>query len=254
MKNPNIKTCVISPPFGNYLWHKHATRIRGSYTLNKRPGLIWQVLKTFRPHKGGWINQIGLRNKGVAKAPMDTSSIFSLAAIENDDWLPLYDGLHAANRMIEINIGCPNVSPVTPPSKHMFDLLHMVFDVVSVKFASTPQALEEVQELVEECDIKIVHACNTAPTPKGGVSGTRIAYRNQMYVAELRKQYPHLTIIGGGGIYSRVILQDYHSAGADHFSIATAFMKPWRGFDLINYAHDKYGHEHSTDTNRDGGC
>ena len=58
----------ISPPFGNYIYLPNTMSIKGSYTLEPRPGLlIQQILKTFRysfKYKG-WVNKIGLRNKGL---------------------------------------------------------------------------------------------------------------------------------------------------------------------------------------------
>ena len=57
----------ISPPFGNYLNLPYTTSIKGSFTLKERPGLFFRILKTLRYSKlnKGWINKIGLRNKGI---------------------------------------------------------------------------------------------------------------------------------------------------------------------------------------------
>ena len=57
----------ISPPFGNYLRISNTIPIRGSFTVEPRPGLIMQILKTLRysVEKQAWINKIGLRNKGL---------------------------------------------------------------------------------------------------------------------------------------------------------------------------------------------
>ena len=59
----------ISPPFGNYIHLPNTIPIRGSFTLNERPGKWGQILKTLRyiPHLNGWVNKIGLRyeNSGV---------------------------------------------------------------------------------------------------------------------------------------------------------------------------------------------
>ena len=38
----------ISAPFGNYLTHKNATSVIGTFTLNKRSGLLMQMIKTLR--------------------------------------------------------------------------------------------------------------------------------------------------------------------------------------------------------------
>ena len=57
----------ISPPFGNYLDFPYTKSIIGSYTLNERPGLFTQIYHTLYYSYGekGWVNKIGLRNKGI---------------------------------------------------------------------------------------------------------------------------------------------------------------------------------------------
>ena len=57
----------ISPPFGNYLSFQDSVSIKGSYTLHARSGLFLQIIKTLRYsfENKGWINKIGLRNKGI---------------------------------------------------------------------------------------------------------------------------------------------------------------------------------------------
>jgi len=57
----------ISPPFGNYIHLPQTKSIKGSYTLEPRDGLFLQILKTLRFSfdKNGWVNKIGLRNKGL---------------------------------------------------------------------------------------------------------------------------------------------------------------------------------------------
>ena len=57
----------ISPPFGNYINLPFTTSIHGSFTNEPRDGLLKQILKTLRYsfENKGWINKIGLRNKGI---------------------------------------------------------------------------------------------------------------------------------------------------------------------------------------------
>ena len=236
MINPYIKRCVISPPFGNYFSHPDATRIRGSYTLERRKGLIWNTIKSFRKVEGGWVNKIGLRNCGVASAPTDGDSIYSLSAIQPDDWAHIYDRLHSEISMIEINLGCPNLDDTTiAPSKGMFDLLHMLFKVVIVKIAPTDHGFAQGRRLVEECGVSILHCCNTVPSDRGGISGTQLKPISLDFVEKFRQLYPELTIIGGGGIYTHFDIVEYDNAGADHFSLSTAFMKPWKAKEIITF-------------------
>ena len=57
----------ISPPFGNYVNLPNTIPITGSFTLQPRKGLFMQIIKTLRYsfEHGGWVNKIGLRNKGL---------------------------------------------------------------------------------------------------------------------------------------------------------------------------------------------
>ena len=57
----------ISPPFGNYLNLDKCISIKGSFTLEPRDGLFKQIIKTlyFDTSYWGWVNKIGLRNKGI---------------------------------------------------------------------------------------------------------------------------------------------------------------------------------------------
>lgn len=57
----------INPPFGNYINLPYIIPIRGSFTLEPRNGLFLQIIKTLRYsfENKGWINKIGLRNKGI---------------------------------------------------------------------------------------------------------------------------------------------------------------------------------------------
>jgi isoquinoline 1-oxidoreductase beta subunit len=93
----------ISPPFGNYISYRNTTRIRGTFTAERRSGLIWHTLRSLRTVKGGWINQIGFRNKGLHNVfKFDKNSVYSLAAIDNN-WIKLF-ALLPKNTKIELNV------------------------------------------------------------------------------------------------------------------------------------------------------
>ena len=75
----------ISPPFGNYLGFLPNTyAIYGSYTLNPRPGLFSQIIKTLRYDSSakGWVNKIGLRNKGIDYMIHKWKTLYFLSYIE----------------------------------------------------------------------------------------------------------------------------------------------------------------------------
>ena len=243
MKHHWLERCLISPPFGNYFEHPNATRVLGSFTTEKRPGLIWNTLKSFRPTSDGWVNKIGLRNCGVENVPVKPTAMYSCAALYQDDWGRFYEHLPDCISRIEVNMGCPNAGPMVEPSAAMWDLLHMVYDVVSVKLAPTDGGFAQGRRLVEECGVKTLHCCNTIPTERGGLSGDQVRWKTFAFVEMYRHLYPELTLIAGGGVYDKDAVDDYIAIGADHISLATAFMLPWRAKRLISYAADKYAHE-----------
>ena len=98
----------ISPPFGNYFtdWrlsnklvnnidgnncYTEFIPVKGSFTLEPRDGLILQIIKTLRysfTYKG-WVNKIGLRNKGIDYAISKYNSgsydrcVVSIAVLKN---------------------------------------------------------------------------------------------------------------------------------------------------------------------------
>ena len=50
----------ISPPFGNYISLPHCKSIKGSYTLEPRPGLLKQIWNTlyYDNTMHGWVNKM----------------------------------------------------------------------------------------------------------------------------------------------------------------------------------------------------
>ena len=91
-----LMNLFISPPFGNYINLPYTRSIKGSFTLEPRPGLFSQIIKTLRysfEHKG-WINKIGLRNKGIDWAvdkykngyfDFYRNSVISIAILEENE-------------------------------------------------------------------------------------------------------------------------------------------------------------------------
>ena len=101
----------ISPPFGNYVILSNTIPITGSFTLEPRKGLFLQIIKTLRysfEHEG-WVNKIGLRNKGLdwALKNIDEKKILSIAILQQDEVSKIIQKL-PENRNIEINVSCPN--------------------------------------------------------------------------------------------------------------------------------------------------
>ena len=80
----------VSPPFSNYLNLPKLNQIKGSYTLEPRDGLILQILKTLRFdfNNNGWVNKIGLRNKGIDYAIKNYNGEIVSIAILNKKEIP----------------------------------------------------------------------------------------------------------------------------------------------------------------------
>ena len=104
----------ISPPFGNYISLPKTMSIKGSYTYEPRSGLFLQIIKTLRYSfkQGGWINKIGLRNKGVDYAIENYNpkrDIISIAILKKSEINKFLEKI--PNDMnLELNISCPNIN------------------------------------------------------------------------------------------------------------------------------------------------
>ncbi|KKN46804.1 hypothetical protein LCGC14_0669330 [marine sediment metagenome] len=221
------KRIIISPPFGNYLNFDWATSVSGTFTLEKRSGLIKQTIKTIRPVENGWVNRIGFRNKGLRNVRTFTNDrIYSCTDIScRRDWKEMLDIL-PKSIMVEINLGCPNVRRSYITSDILLEC-NARFDFVSVKIPPTKEALRYIG-FARDNGVRTVHLCNTIPTERGGESGKRLKELTLPLIEETKKRFPELTVIGGGGIYEPQDVIDYHNAGADYFSLATIFFTPWK--------------------------
>ena len=223
-----LKKFLISPPFGNYLQTSWATSVQGTFTLEKRPGLAKQVLKTVRPVKGGWRNQIGFRNKGIKNVTFKPNTLISVAGLTgDDDWLEILDTL-PENCMVELNDGCPNVDAYNIN----FDIIRAYvakFSLVVLKMKPDQFSPMRGTNIHKDTGLNYIHLSNTLPTEKGGISGKQLKEVNLSLVRELRDRTDEkLKIIAGGGIYSEKDLIDYREAGADHFSLSTVWLTPWK--------------------------
>lgn len=225
-----MKDFIISPPFGRYFSHEKANSVKGSYTWERRNGLIFQALKTVRPTQQGWRNKIGLRNCGIRKVKFQRDNIYSIAGINDGDWNNLV-AVIPHGHIVEFNFSCPNVDHYTIDAdiiKESTKWFETIAKIAPVKDA--PAAIE----MCVNTGAHHIHLTNALPIEKGGESGARLKPISMGLVRETREQYPHISIIGGGGIYSVNDVYEYKKAGANKFSLSTAFMKPWRGFKIIN--------------------
>ena len=226
----------ISPPFGNYLRYKDAVSIRGTFTWQRRSGLIYHTLRSFRPVRGGWINQIGFRNPGIRSiTTFNPHCIYSISVIEPGEWLLLYS--HIPDYVnLELNLSCPNInkdgSPPPGISLSMLEKFLTKFPNLIVK--TRPEPWTGIEDMIR-IGLKTVHMSNTITAKKGGISGSQLKKINLPLIEKAREM--DITIIAGGGIYTREDVMDYRNAGADDFSISTAWMtKPWNVKEIYNEA------------------
>jgi dihydroorotate dehydrogenase len=230
-----MKKIIISPPFGNYLNLDWATSVKGTYTLEKRGGLIKNTLKTFRPYYNGWINNIGLRNKGIRNVEFDIEdNIYSITGFHTDDWLEIGRFI-PAGATVEMNISCPNVEFDSKFQDNIIQNIEFFSNwtlgenlIVKLPFNSDSDFVSALPKNVS------VHISNTKPSLRGGISGPSLIRTNCETISRIRDKNKHLTIIGGGGIYSLDILRMYEDAGADKFSLSTIFMNPIKNWGEIN--------------------
>ncbi len=249
----SLKPLIISPPFGNYIHHKLASSIHGTFTLNCRPGLIKQVFKTVRPIWSGrqiigYYNKIGLRNRGlynIIKIPHN----ISIAAIDKDDWntfLDYFDDIIPSDIVktinIEINVGCQNIVTKDIPPKTTKRFVDK-FNQVAIKIPGDITA----DNLIVKADWinrigAIIHISNTLPgSLRGSLSGAQLKVLNIPRVKLVHDLFPNLPIIAGGGIYSFQDLFDYKSVGAIYFSLSSIFFTPWKALKLFSEYH-QYHH------------
>ncbi len=238
MQNQDLKKIIISPPFGKYLKFKETSNVYGSFTVNRRCGLIKQAIKTIRKvEKNAWRNKIGLRNPGLAnfKTPKRSQDIISLAALEISDWHIFAETLKipkfANHKNIEINIGCPNAAIVDFSVE-----LAPLFEGrnISIKMPPTVDHNQKIKEYLAVGSISTFHLCNTIPTDKGGISGYPLHEYSLPAIRKAREEFgDSITIIGGGGIYTVEDAQNYLDAGADHLSLSSIMFNPMRGKKLV---------------------
>ena len=228
----------ISAPFGNFLQYatfaSDAICVTGTFTLKPRPGRVKQILKTLRyvHTKSGWTwrNQLGLRNPGIFEGIENTShnSVMSIASLEPNDWKILYE-IVPKNQSVELNISCPNVN-AHPNLIKSFSKDNRKWCIVKVPPTITEKQVDKIIKL----GYNTIHACNTLPTEKGGLSGKMIVPYTMNLIDYIKNTHDGVTVIAGGGVYSKQDAQNYLNAGADHISLGSVCFTPWKIKGIIN--------------------
>ena len=73
---------------------------------------------------------------------------------------------------------------------------------------------------------KQIHACNTLPVEKGGLSGKELIPYTEKFIKHIKHHFPQVEVIAGGGIDSLEDIQNYANIGADHVSLGTVCFNP----------------------------
>jgi dihydroorotate dehydrogenase len=77
--------------------------------------------------------------------------------------------------------------------------------------------------------VRHFHACNTLPTPRGGLSGKPLKPLALSVVRDLRQAFGgSVVIVGGGGVTTPEDALEYREAGADHVAAGSVLLSPLR--------------------------
>jgi len=223
----------ISPPFGNYIHLPNTIPIRGSFTLNERPGKWSQIFKTLRYIPSvGWVNKIGLRNPGIDYAieTYKKGEIISIAIMDEKEIQPILDKI-PDDMDIELNVSCPNTE------KHMVNdglkpFLNDKRDWCIIKLSPT-ESYRNINKFYET-GFRQFHASNTLQSKKGGISGKILKPYTSSIITYLKNNFDDCIIIAGGGIYDIDTLKEYKNIGAHHFSLSSIFFHPIKTFSFFN--------------------
>jgi len=241
-----LKKLIISPPFGNILNLDYATSICGTFTAEKRKGMLRQYLKTIRPvyrrKQVGWVNAIGLRNPGISNLiPRRVDNkIISIVPIVQNDIPILIENIenHIENKglnfkAIEINIGCPNASFHTPNTKEVEAFQKLGLELI-LKIPPVRNYLDIIEQY-SDAGIKYFHLFNSFGSGRGGASGEILKTLYARMILKVKYKFEdNINIIAGGGITSLYDIEMYKEVGADHYSISSLFFHPTKIFKFLS--------------------
>jgi len=232
-----LQPLILSAPFGNYLQPVGTTPTLGTYTAARRggrPAAFGRALLTVRYYRrlGAWVNRIGLRNPGIESlSPQPkhgrvvSDCLLSIHGFTANDWYTLLQRVEQLQPMaVELNISCPNVGEISWPD----DLFQRaVATGVPVIVKIPPVRYQELVAAAAAAEVPWLHATNTLPVAKGGMSGAPLQPIALNVVRWLRIEYGStFRIIGGGGIRSSQDVAAFAEAGADRFAVGSFAMRP----------------------------
>lgn len=238
-----LQRTIISAPFGNYVRPAGATPTVGTFTLERRRGRVWRVLRTVRRYRrlGAWVNRIGLRNPGigwlegrVGRGREDLSGkVLSVHGFDEEEWVELARRARALSPLaIELNMSCPNVEPADRRGYPFDRIASGGGGSAGLIVKLPPVRYEAMARAALEAGIVAFHCCNTLPVPGGGMSGKPLMPLSLRCLEVVRGLGEAsgvgagLVLIGGGGITGAEDVDRYAEAGATHVALGTRVMHP----------------------------
>lgn len=234
-------TIYIAAPFGNYIKTDNTRSVIGSFTLERRTGLLKQIVTTLRYRDGAWYNKIGLRNPGVEfglrRYDKTRGDVLSLAAIEPGDWLE-FSKIVPDNIDVELNLSCPNIEHFKNYTQGIENFLKGNRKVI---LKLSPHTTKDNLSNLIAAGFCSFHFCNTIPTEHGGKSGKDlisyvkrlISDFNEIVIVKYKLSKNDFEIIAGGGIDSLEDIKMYRELGATSFSLGTVCFNPLKLFNLL---------------------
>ena len=216
----------IAAPFGNYLHRPDMYSVMGTYTLQPRPGLLKQILKTLRYnfHYNGWTNKLGLRNPGIETAinkyyQNPSRRIISLYGFNKGEWETL--AKYTRGMKQELNISCPNVEN----KFHNTGCPVELFPDAILKMS--PLTTEEEIVMYMERGVRRWHFSNTLPVSQGGLSGKTLMQYNRKLIKFTLSEDKRAKVIGGGGVTSMSDVRFYKDLGCIGVSLGSVCFLPF---------------------------
>jgi dihydroorotate dehydrogenase len=130
---------------------------------------------------------------------MKMGHVLSIAGIEKDDWIKFSDKI-PDNFNLEINMSCPNIDEHYTGGIETFDPTSREWFIGKISPLTT---FQELEYFINVLKFKQIHACNTLPVEKGGLSGKELIPYTTKFIKHIKNNYPEISIIAGGGIYTK---------------------------------------------------
>jgi dihydroorotate dehydrogenase len=232
----------ISPPFGNWIRLPHTQSILGTYTLYERKGKIWNIMTKvfYSPKYNGWINNIGLRNKGIYQGlkKYKNNDILNISIL-NEEELVLMKKIIPDDVNLEINISCPNVDDNGLYDKGIEIFLNPKRKWCILKLSPTTSH-KQIDEYYNK-GFRQFNCGNTLKVLEGGLSGSMLKDFHSINIRYIKTQYPEAIVIATGGIRNWKDIIYYKKSGCNHISVSSTLLNPFCFVVLyIRYIYELY--------------